>query len=96
MRLWGNETPIYTCGKVRALSLGGKFLLDQAMQVLGDRWMIKALDDFIQKTGDQQALADFGWDSPRAKVKELVFFDLTGCSPVGATDVVGKDFETGH
>ena len=31
-----------------------------------------------------------------AQVKQLVFFDLPGRGAVGATDVVGEDFEAGH
>src|SRR6266480_690612 len=64
--------------------------------MLGDRWMIEAPDDFIQKTSDQEALADFCRNAAGAKVKELVFFDLAGRGTMGATDVVGEDFQTRH
>ena len=64
--------------------------------MLADRRVIEALDDFVEEPGDEKALADFGWDAPGAKVKELVFFYLTGRRAVSATDVVGKNFEARH
>src|SRR5262245_28478709 len=64
--------------------------------MLTDRRVIEALDDFVEESGDEEALANFGWDAAGAKVKELVFFDLAGGRAVGATDVVGENFEAGH
>jgi hypothetical protein len=31
---------------------GSEFFLNQPMQMLGYRWLIKTLDDFVQKAGD--------------------------------------------
>ncbi len=66
------------------------------MQMSRDRRMIEALDDFVQKAGDEEALGDFRRNAARAQVKQLVFFDLTRRCAVGATDVIGEDFETRH
>ena len=73
-----------------------KFLLNQPMQMLSYRWMIETLDDFVQKTGDEEALGDLCWNAARAQIKQLVFVDLAGGCAVGATDVVGENFEAGH
>ena len=64
--------------------------------MLGDCWVIEALDDFVQKTGDKETLADLCRNAAGAKVKELVFFDLTGGRSVGATDVVCENLKAGH
>ena len=58
--------------------------------------MIEALDDFVQKSSDEEALGNLCWNAARAQVKQLVFFDLAGGGAVGATDVVSEDFQAGH
>src|SRR5262245_49449732 len=58
--------------------------------------MIEALDDFVQKTGDNETLCHRDRNTPSAKIEKLVFVDLTGSGPVSATDVVGENFETRH
>jgi hypothetical protein len=73
-----------------------KFLLNQPMQMLSYRWMIETLDDFVQKAGDQEALGDFCGNAAGAQIEELVFVNLAGGGAVGATDVVGENFEAGH
>jgi len=66
------------------------------MQMPGNSRVIEALNDFVQKAGDEEALCDFCGDAARAQIKHLVFFDLPACRAMGATDVIGKDFEAGH
>src|SRR5438128_9292349 len=58
--------------------------------------MIEALDDFIQKSSHNETLGDRNWNTAGAQIEKLVFVDLTGSRPVGATDVVGENFEAGH
>ena len=58
--------------------------------------MIEALNNFVQKPGDNEALSHGHRDTAGAKIEKLVFIDLTGGRPVGATHVVGEDFEAGH
>src|SRR5438046_260154 len=58
--------------------------------------MIEALDDFIQKSSHNETLGDRNWNTARAQIEKLVFVDLTGSRAVGATDVVGENFETRH
>src|SRR5438093_6022492 len=55
--------------------------------------MIEALDDFIQKSSHNETLGDRNWNTAGAQIEKLVFVDLTGSRPVGATDVVGENFE---
>ena len=38
--------------------LRSEFLFDQPVQVGAYRWVIKALDDFVQKAGHEKALGD--------------------------------------
>ena len=89
------DLPIFP-GIARGSDLRGEFLLDQPMQMRCDRWVIEALDDFVEKAGDEEALCALCRNPPTAKVKQFVLVDLTGRGAVGATDVVGEDFETGH
>ena len=58
--------------------------------------MIEALDDFVQKTGDNETLSHRDGNPACAKVEKLLFTDLTGCCAVRATDVISENFETGH
>jgi hypothetical protein len=58
--------------------------------------MIETLDDFIQKSSHNETLGDRNWNTAGAQVEKLVFVDLPGSRPVGATDVVGENFEAGH
>ena len=58
--------------------------------------MIESLDDFIQKAGHNETLSDRNWNTAAAQVKKLVFVNLTGSRSVGATDVIGENFEAGH
>src|SRR4030095_6674980 len=82
--------------RVRCQRSGSKFLLDQSVQVLGDRWIVEALDNFVQKTRDNETLRHWDGDTSGAQVEELVFIDLPGRCAVGATDVVRENFEAGH
>jgi hypothetical protein len=36
------------------------------MQMLSYRWMIKTLDDFVQKSSDEEALGNLCWNAARA------------------------------
>jgi len=47
-----------TRGACAPQTLGGEFLFDQPIQMISDRRMIKALDHFIQKSGDDETLRD--------------------------------------
>jgi hypothetical protein len=58
--------------------------------------MIEALNDFVQKTGDDEALCNRHWNTASAKIEKLVFVDLAGGCAVGATDVVGENFQAGR
>ena len=64
--------------------------------MLTDGLLIEALNNFVEKAGDQQALGHFRGNAARAQIEKFVFVDLTGSCAVGATDVVGEDFEAGH
>ena len=64
--------------------------------MISDRWMIETLDDFVQKTGDEETLSHVCGNAARAQIEKLIFVDLTGRSAMSATDVVGEDFEAGH
>ena len=66
------------------------------MQVRSNRRLIEALDDFVQETGDDEVLGDLHRNAAGAEIKEFVFIDLAAGSAVGATDVVGQNFETKH
>src|SRR5438067_11410217 len=55
--------------------------------------MIEALDDFIQKSSHNETLGDRDWNTAGAQIEKLVFVDLNGSRPGGATDVVGENFE---
>ena len=66
------------------------------MQVLSYRWMIETLDHFVEKSGDEETLGDLCRNAAGAQVKHLVFFNLARSGAVGATDVVGENFEAGH
>ena len=57
--------------------LGCEFLFNQPMQMAADCRVIEALDDFVEKAGDEETLGDFCRNAARAQVKHLVFFDLT-------------------
>lgn len=58
--------------------------------------MIEALNYFVQKTGDDETLCCGDRNTASAQIEELVFIDLTGSRTVGATDVVGENFEPWH
>src|SRR5207244_5754041 len=80
----------------RELSAMRKLSVDQLMQIIGDCGLIEAVDDLVQEAGDDEALGDFCRDATRMEVKHFVFINLAGGGAVGATNVVGKNFETGH
>jgi hypothetical protein len=44
------------------LLLGRELRLNQPMQMRRDRRLIEPLNDFVQETGDDEALRDFCWD----------------------------------
>jgi hypothetical protein len=58
--------------------------------------LIEALDDFVQETGDDEVLGDLHRNAAGAEIEEFVFIDLAAGGAVGATDVVGQNFEPGH
>ena len=60
------------------------------------RRVIESLYYFVQKAGDDETLGNWDGNTARAQIKEFVFVDLTGGCAVGATDIVGEDFEAGH
>ena len=64
--------------------------------MFADRRLIEALDDFVQETGDDEALGDWSRNAAGAEIEEFVLVDLTGGGAVGAPDVVGQNFEAGH
>src|SRR6185369_10968943 len=73
-----------------------EFLFDQPMQMCRDRRVIEALDDFVQEAGDEKALRHFCGNAAATQVKQLVFFNLARRRTVGATNIIGKNFETWH
>ena len=83
-------------GKCGALSLGSEFAFDQPVQVLTDGRIIKAFDHFIEKSGDKKALGHLCGNPACAEIEELVFIDLARRCTMGATDVVGEDFQARH
>ena len=78
------------------LLLVSEFFLDQLLKRVFDCRLIEASNDFVQETADDEALGDRDWNAAAAEVEEFVFVDLTGGGAVGATDVVGQNFEAGH
>src|SRR5207302_11127575 len=80
----------------KSISVRSEFLFNQPMQVRSNRRLIEALDDFVQETGDDEVLGDLHRNAAGAEIKEFVFIDLAAGSAVGATDVVGQNFELGH
>ncbi len=76
----------------RSYRLVRKFSVDQTPQMLGDSRLIEALDDFIQKARDDEALGNRDGNSTRAEIKHFLFVDLAGGGAVGAADIVGQNF----
>src|SRR2546425_2369409 len=72
----------------RELSAMRKLSVDQPIQIIGDCGLIEAVDDFVQKTGDDETLGDFCRDATGMEIKHFLFVDLAGGGTVGATDVV--------
>ena len=66
------------------------------MQVRSNRGLIEALDDFVQETDDDEVLGDLDRDTAGPEIEEFVLVDLTAGGAVGATNVVGQNFEPGH
>jgi hypothetical protein len=64
--------------------------------MISDRRVIEALDDFIQKAGYNETLGHWDGNTARAQIKKFVFVDLTGRCAVGATAVVGENFQAGR
>src|SRR5215470_2546721 len=64
--------------------------------MLADRRVIEALDDFVEKARDEEALGDFCRNTAGAQIEKFVLVDLTGRRAVSATDVIGQNFETRH
>jgi hypothetical protein len=58
--------------------------------------MIEALDYFVQKAAHNEALSNRDGDTAGAQIEKLVFINLAGSRSVGATDVVGENFQAGH
>jgi hypothetical protein len=46
--------------------------------------MIEALDDFVQKAGDNKAQGDRDGNAASAQIEKFVFVDLTGSCAVAA------------
>ena len=78
------------------LLLVSELFLDQLLKRVFDCRLIETSNDFVQETADDEALGDRDWNAAAAEVEEFVFVDLTGGGAVGATDVVGQNFEAGH
>src|SRR5947208_1196248 len=76
--------------------LPSEFSVDQLSQIVPDRRLIEALDDFVQEAGDDEALGDGNGNPAGAKIKHFVFVDLARSGAVGTTDVIGENFEAGH
>ena len=53
-----------------------ELLLDQVVQLLGDRRMIEALDGFVKETAPEKMLRDWFQNAPREQVEELVLVQL--------------------
>ena len=64
--------------------------------MIADHWVIEALDYFVEESGDEEALSDFRGNPARPQIEKLVFVDLARGRAMGATDVIGEDFEAGH
>ena len=73
-----------------------KFSVDQLIQMSRNRRLIEALDDFVQETGDDETLGNWNGNAAGAEIKHFVFVDLAGGGAVGATNVIGQNFETRH
>ena len=54
------------------------------------------MDDFVQESGDDEALRNGNRNAAGAEIEEFVLLDLAGGGAVRATDVVGQNFEAGH
>src|SRR5205085_2856380 len=80
----------------KSTNVRSKLLFNQPMQMCSDRRLIEALDDFVQETGDDEVLGHLYRDTAGAEIEEFVFIDLAAGGAVGATDVVGQNFEPGH
>ncbi len=77
-------------------SLFGEFLFDEAMQMITNHRVIEASDHFVEESGHEEALGYPCRNAAGAQIEELVFIDLPRRCTVGATDVIGEDFEAGH
>jgi hypothetical protein len=64
--------------------------------MLSNRWMLEALDDFVQKASHNEALGNGNRNAAGAEIEEFVLIDLPRSRAVGAADVIGEDFQTGH
>jgi hypothetical protein len=82
--------------KRRPQRLAGELLFDQLMQIRRDIRLIEALNDFVQETGNDEALGDVDRNAAGAEIEEFVFVDLARGGAVRATDVVSQNFEAGH
>ena len=66
------------------------------MQMRRHGRLIEALNYFVEKSGDDEALSDRDGDAASAEIEEFVLIDLAAGCAVGATDVVGQNLEAGH
>ena len=96
MKIFGQNAESDIRGTRNPQSLCGEFLFDEPMQMITNNRMIEALDDFVQKAGDEEALGDLCRNSACAEIEEFVFIDLARGCAVGASDIVGQNFETWH
>ena len=64
--------------------------------MFGDCRLIEALNDFVEKSGDDEALRGLLRNSPRTKIKHFILVDLSRGGAMCATNIVGKNFQTRH
>jgi hypothetical protein len=64
--------------------------------MITNRRVIETLDHFVEKSGNEEPLANRCWNAAGAKIKELVFVDLSGSCAVSATDIICENFQAGH
>ena len=77
-------------------SLRSEFFFDQSLQMRCYRTVIEPFYDFIEETSDYEALSNFRGNAARAQIEEFILIDLAGSCAVGATDVIGENFQARH
>src|SRR2546423_15394849 len=64
--------------------------------MIGDGGLIEALDDFVQKAGDDETLGNGHGNAAGPEVKHFVLVDLPGRGAMGATNIIGQNLKSGH